>query len=267
MQRYHICPYHAAIPQMTIDGQVVRFCQQCGRFQALREFSGTRKTCMRKLQMHNAQRKRKRAERYNLPVTHRTAYISTRIATRRATNSEALTDTPQVSSPAPSSVNPSSVMEVRKEEPNKTAADSVLLASAALSLSAGTPTEDIANIFDEVDLDDLFLDIKSTKFLTSDGSYQPLVPPAMVAQRPAITHVDIHPAILNQMQFARSLPQHLSLQTTNPLLFPASFQAQRAVITGAQWSPQLQQQLLQRFPQQMPQLVHPQNLYNHGYVL
>ena len=44
------------------DGEPTRFCQQCGRFQLLGDFDGMKKTCRRKLEMHNAQRKRKREE-------------------------------------------------------------------------------------------------------------------------------------------------------------------------------------------------------------
>ena len=43
----------------TKDGPV-RFCQQCGRFQTLDDFDGKKKSCRRKLAMHNAQRQRRR---------------------------------------------------------------------------------------------------------------------------------------------------------------------------------------------------------------
>lgn len=45
---------------MQLSGTLVRFCQQCGRFQALEEFEGSKKSCKKKLDSHNAQRKRKR---------------------------------------------------------------------------------------------------------------------------------------------------------------------------------------------------------------
>jgi hypothetical protein len=45
---------------MMVGGNAVRFCQQCGRFQDLSEFEGSKKSCKNKLQMHNAQRKRVR---------------------------------------------------------------------------------------------------------------------------------------------------------------------------------------------------------------
>ena len=38
----------------------MRFCQQCGRFQSISEFEGNKKTCRYKLDIHNAQRRRKK---------------------------------------------------------------------------------------------------------------------------------------------------------------------------------------------------------------
>ncbi|KAH7617081.1 hypothetical protein Ndes2526B_g07671 [Nannochloris sp. 'desiccata'] len=58
--RYRICPYHAGLPEMILAGKIVRFCQQCGRFQPIADFEGMKKSCVNKLQMHNAQRKRAR---------------------------------------------------------------------------------------------------------------------------------------------------------------------------------------------------------------
>lgn len=58
--RYRICTYHATLQHMEIGGHLVRFCQQCGRFQDLSDFDGLKKSCRKKLSMHNAQRKRKR---------------------------------------------------------------------------------------------------------------------------------------------------------------------------------------------------------------
>lgn len=58
--RYRICPYHAGLSEMTLDGNVVRFCQQCGRFHPLSDFEGNKKSCIHKLLAHNAQRKKAR---------------------------------------------------------------------------------------------------------------------------------------------------------------------------------------------------------------
>jgi hypothetical protein len=48
------------MPEMVSNGEVIRFCQQCGRFQPIADFEGSKKSCRNKLQMHNAQRKRAR---------------------------------------------------------------------------------------------------------------------------------------------------------------------------------------------------------------
>jgi hypothetical protein len=46
---------------MVIDGTHVRFCQQCGRFQPLSDFHKDRKTCKKKLAIHNNRRKQSRS--------------------------------------------------------------------------------------------------------------------------------------------------------------------------------------------------------------
>ncbi|PRW60598.1 Negative elongation factor B [Chlorella sorokiniana] len=60
-RKYHICGDHFKAPCVSIDGQNLRFCQKCGRFQPLSEFQGIKRTCQRALDSHNA-RRRKREE-------------------------------------------------------------------------------------------------------------------------------------------------------------------------------------------------------------
>ena len=43
---------------MVVEGQSIRFCQQCGRFQLLDEFDGDRRSCRRKLEKHNERRRK-----------------------------------------------------------------------------------------------------------------------------------------------------------------------------------------------------------------
>lgn len=52
---------------MVVEGQSIRFCQQCGRFQLLEEFEGDRRSCRRKLELHNARRNNVRHEVQNSP--------------------------------------------------------------------------------------------------------------------------------------------------------------------------------------------------------
>jgi len=53
-----ICPYHLELNCMVVEGQSIRFCQQCGRFQLLDEFDGDRRSCRRKLEKHNERRRK-----------------------------------------------------------------------------------------------------------------------------------------------------------------------------------------------------------------
>ena len=46
---------------MALHGTIVRFCQQCGRFQSIDEFDGVKRTCRAKLKIHNALRRKARA--------------------------------------------------------------------------------------------------------------------------------------------------------------------------------------------------------------
>ncbi|KAI7841238.1 hypothetical protein COHA_005075 [Chlorella ohadii] len=56
-RRYKICHYHVELPCMVVEGQAIRFCQQCGRFQLLSDFEGDRRSCRLKLDKHNARRR------------------------------------------------------------------------------------------------------------------------------------------------------------------------------------------------------------------
>jgi hypothetical protein len=40
-----ICEFHLTAPSVVKDGVRQRFCQQCGRFQQLHEFEGTKRSC------------------------------------------------------------------------------------------------------------------------------------------------------------------------------------------------------------------------------
>lgn len=45
--RYRVCQQHLAAPSVPLQGIDHRFCQQCGRFQELSEFDGTKRlVCM-----------------------------------------------------------------------------------------------------------------------------------------------------------------------------------------------------------------------------
>ena len=62
-KRYRICVEHCNMPLLIIDGRRVRFCQQCARFHDISEFEGTKKSCRRKLKLHNQRRRNEYSQR------------------------------------------------------------------------------------------------------------------------------------------------------------------------------------------------------------
>jgi hypothetical protein len=68
-KRYRICPIHCNIECLVIEGQNVRFCQQCGTFHDIKEFEGRRKSCKRKLAQHNKRRRKtKKDDKINVDI-------------------------------------------------------------------------------------------------------------------------------------------------------------------------------------------------------
>ncbi|KAL4424300.1 hypothetical protein ABPG75_001601 [Micractinium tetrahymenae] len=61
-QRYKVCEEHLKTPCIVRDGQQVRFCQQCGRFQPLEDFDDNKRSCRVRLQRHNARRRKRPRE-------------------------------------------------------------------------------------------------------------------------------------------------------------------------------------------------------------
>ncbi|KAI7840066.1 hypothetical protein COHA_006196 [Chlorella ohadii] len=61
-RRYKVCEEHQKAPFVIIDGQQVRFCQQCGYFLPLGEFDGEKRSCRACLQRHNARRRKRQRD-------------------------------------------------------------------------------------------------------------------------------------------------------------------------------------------------------------
>lgn len=61
-KRYKICPYHMEANFLLVEGQKIRFCQQCGRFQLLSEFDGEKRSCRKRLARHNRRRRKSEAD-------------------------------------------------------------------------------------------------------------------------------------------------------------------------------------------------------------
>eukprot|EP00192_Tetraselmis_astigmatica_P004542 CAMPEP_0117693552 /NCGR_PEP_ID=MMETSP0804-20121206/26945_1 /TAXON_ID=1074897 /ORGANISM="Tetraselmis astigmatica, Strain CCMP880" /LENGTH=499 /DNA_ID=CAMNT_0005507121 /DNA_START=129 /DNA_END=1629 /DNA_ORIENTATION=- len=55
-QRYKICPFHRTREELVINGQSLRFCQQCAKLHSVSDFEGTKRSCKDKLMKHNNRR-------------------------------------------------------------------------------------------------------------------------------------------------------------------------------------------------------------------
>ena len=55
-KRYRICREHMRMPAILMDNVQQRFCQQCGRFQKLNQFEGSRRNCRMQLQKLSSRR-------------------------------------------------------------------------------------------------------------------------------------------------------------------------------------------------------------------
>jgi len=64
-KRYKICAHHMELYCLKVDGQYIRFCQQCGRFQLLSEFDAEKRSCRQKLAKHNLRRRQDEAGCFN----------------------------------------------------------------------------------------------------------------------------------------------------------------------------------------------------------
>lgn len=61
---------------LVIEGQRVRFCQQCGAFHDIRDFAGQRKSCKRKLAQHNERRRKAKGDKMSEEIQFEEQYIN-----------------------------------------------------------------------------------------------------------------------------------------------------------------------------------------------
>ncbi|KAG2450568.1 hypothetical protein HYH02_005069 [Chlamydomonas schloesseri] len=57
--RMRVCEKHLHAPAVLVNGTISRFCQQCGKWQAVAEFEGSKKSCIATLERHNARHRAK----------------------------------------------------------------------------------------------------------------------------------------------------------------------------------------------------------------
>lgn len=58
-RRHRVCLRCANAATVVLDGDVKRYCQQCGKFHVLSDFDEGKRSCRRKLERHNTRRRRK----------------------------------------------------------------------------------------------------------------------------------------------------------------------------------------------------------------
>nr|XP_043606369.1 squamosa promoter-binding-like protein 13A [Erigeron canadensis] len=57
-RRHKVCEVHSKTPEVSINGQKQRFCQQCSRFHSLEEFDEGKRSCRKRLDGHNRRRRK-----------------------------------------------------------------------------------------------------------------------------------------------------------------------------------------------------------------
>nr|AQQ11809.1 squamosa-promoter binding protein-like protein [Phyllostachys edulis] len=61
-RKHKVCEAHSKAPKVVVAGLERRFCQQCSRFHALAEFDQKKRSCRRRLNDHNARRRKPQPE-------------------------------------------------------------------------------------------------------------------------------------------------------------------------------------------------------------
>ncbi|KAK3155981.1 hypothetical protein QOZ80_2AG0101280 [Eleusine coracana subsp. coracana] len=61
-RKHKVCEAHSKSPKVVVAGLERRFCQQCSRFHALSEFDQKKRSCRRRLNDHNARRRKPQSE-------------------------------------------------------------------------------------------------------------------------------------------------------------------------------------------------------------
>lgn len=71
-RRHKVCELHSKTPQVLINGQKQRFCQQCSRFHSLEEFDEGKRSCRKRLDGHNRRRRKPQPD----PLSRNAGFLS-----------------------------------------------------------------------------------------------------------------------------------------------------------------------------------------------
>eukprot|EP01025_Chloroclados_australasicus_P018341 TRINITY_DN19562_c0_g1_i1.p1 TRINITY_DN19562_c0_g1~~TRINITY_DN19562_c0_g1_i1.p1 ORF type:complete len:340 (-),score=31.43 TRINITY_DN19562_c0_g1_i1:376-1395(-) len=55
-KRHRVCEEHLKMNQLLVDGELQRFCQQCGKFHPIDKFDNDKRSCREKLKIHKQRR-------------------------------------------------------------------------------------------------------------------------------------------------------------------------------------------------------------------
>ncbi|KAL1829149.1 hypothetical protein ACET3Z_007561 [Daucus carota] len=108
-RRHKVCEAHSKTPEVKINGNKQRFCQQCSRFHSLEEFDEGKRSCRKRLDGHNRRRRKPQPE----PLSHSGSFFPGHQGTRMFQFY-----TPQADSSTPMT-NPIWAGMVKTEEDNK----------------------------------------------------------------------------------------------------------------------------------------------------
>lgn len=77
-RRHKVCEAHSKTPEVRINGNKQRFCQQCSRFHSLEEFDEGKRSCRKRLDGHNRRRRKPQPE----PLSHAGSFFPSHQGTR-----------------------------------------------------------------------------------------------------------------------------------------------------------------------------------------
>ncbi|CAA6654187.1 unnamed protein product [Spirodela intermedia] len=75
-RRHRVCLRCANASSVLLDGELKRYCQQCGKFHVLPDFDEGKRSCRRKLERHNRRRRRRSVDHNSLAENEKEPLVS-----------------------------------------------------------------------------------------------------------------------------------------------------------------------------------------------